>query len=360
MKRGLLLACALMVNASLASAEVVSAPLPDRHIQTAIERETYTIAVDADIYGETIDRVQAYRVTTLDWGENPEEAFDLALWFDETVPLEKKDYDSIAFFPQGQEERILWRDEARFSPYAITFQRETHARLEFPFERLAVEGIVESVDAQLLEGFSLQQAEQGINPILDALGVTIQREPVFVSCMTLGDWQAETGKKLAYGVAPDEFVVEDWTEADESCLIHYRQLFHGLPMMETDEHMPGIVEWETPKTLVCALWSRRGLEKLEFPFVVGTQTALGEPFAPITADEALAACQSADMNLGEWRNLHISRIELGYVMLAKNIAQTEIEARPAWLIRIWGEILGNMESVVAAVDAQTGDMMLSL
>lgn len=101
MKRGLLLACALMVNASLASAEVVSAPLPDRHIQTAIERETYTIAVDADIYGETIDRVQAYRVTTLDWGENPEEAFDLALWFDETVPLEKKDYDSIAFFPTG-------------------------------------------------------------------------------------------------------------------------------------------------------------------------------------------------------------------------------------------------------------------
>lgn len=360
MKRGLLLACALMVNASLASAEVVSAPLPDRHIQTAIERETYTIAVDADIYGETIDRVQAYRVTTLDWGENPEEAFDLALWFDETVPLEKKDYDSIAFFPQGQEERILWRDEARFSPYAITFQRETHARLEFPFERLAVEGIVESVDAQLLEGFSLRQAEQGIDPILDALGVTIQREPVFVSCMTLGDWQAETGKKLAYGVAPDEFVVENWTQEDESCLIHYRQLFHGLPMMETDEHMPGIVEWETPKTLVCALWSRRGLEKLEFPFVVGTQTALGEPFAPITADEALAACQSADMNLGEWCNLHISRIELGYVMLAKNIAQTEIEARPAWLIRIWGEILGNMESVVAAVDAQTGDMMLSL
>ena len=58
--------------------------------------------------------------------------------------------------------------------------------------------------------------------------------------------------------------------------------------------MPGIVEWETPKTLVCALWSRRGLEKLEFPFVVGTQKALGEPFEPITADEALAACQAAD------------------------------------------------------------------
>ena len=46
-------------------------------------------------------------------------------------------------------------------------------------------------------------------------------------------------------------------------------------------------------------------------------------------------------------------------MLARNIAQTEIEARPAWLIRIWGEILGNMESVVAAVDAQTGEMLLN-
>ena len=162
-----------------------------------------------------------------------------------------------------------------------------------------------------------------------------------------------------YPTAPDESVIEDWTQEDESCLIHYRQLFHGLPMMETDEHMPGIVEWETPKTLVCALWSRRGLEKLEFPFVVGTQKALGEPFEPITADEALAACQAADMNLGEWRKLHVSRMELGYVMLARNIAQTEIEARPAWLIRIWGEILGNMESVVAAVDAQTGEMLLN-
>ena len=65
------------------------------------------------------------------------------------------------------------------------------------------------------------------------------------------------------------------------------------------------------------------------------------------------------MNLGEWRKLHVSRMELGYVMLARNIAQTEIEARPAWLIRIWGEILGNMESVVAAVDAQTGEMLLN-
>lgn len=102
MKRGLLLACALMVNASLASAEVVSAPLPDRHIQTAIERETYTIAVDADIYGETIDRVQAYRVTTLDWGENPEEAFDLALWFDETVPLEKRITTASRFSHRGK------------------------------------------------------------------------------------------------------------------------------------------------------------------------------------------------------------------------------------------------------------------
>lgn len=140
MKYGLLLACALLANVNLASAEVVSAPLPDRHIQTTIERQAYTIAVDADIYGETIDSAQAYRVTTLDWGENPEDAFDLALWFDETVPLAKKNYDSIAFFPQGEEDQILWRDEARFSPYAITFQRATHARLEFPFERLAVEG----------------------------------------------------------------------------------------------------------------------------------------------------------------------------------------------------------------------------
>lgn len=360
MKKGWLLACMLMMTSSLASAEIVNAPMPDRHIQTTIEHATYTITVDADVYGEGIGSVQAYHVTTLDLGMNPEKKFDLSLWFDESIPLEKKYYDCPAFFPQGESENILWRDEARFSPYYIYFHRATQARLEFPLERQGVNGLSESVNTELPEGLSLEQAALQISPILDALDVTIQREPVLVSSMTLEDWQSETAKKMEYGVAPNDYIIEDWTEADESCLIHYRQLFHGLPMMETDEHMPGIMEWETPETMVYAVMSRRGLEKLEFPFVVGAQEPLGEPFTPISADNAMAQFKASELKLDEWSQLHVSRIELGYVMLARNIAQTDIEARPAWLIRIWGKTLGDTFSVVAAVDAKTGEMLLSL
>ena len=44
-------------------------------------------------------------------------------------------------------------------------------------------------------------------------------------------------------------------------------------------------------------------------------------------------------------------------MLAKNRARTDLEARPAWLIRIWGEIFGETQSVAVAVDAQTGTII---
>ena len=63
------------------------------------------------------------------------------------------------------------------------------------------------------------------------------------------------------------------------------------------------------------------------------------------------------MNLDGWQNLRVSRLELGYIMLAQNLAKTEIDARPAWLIRIWGEIFGETESIAVAVDAQTGNIL---
>lgn len=44
-------------------------------------------------------------------------------------------------------------------------------------------------------------------------------------------------------------------------------------------------------------------------------------------------------------------------MLAKNRALTDLEAHPAWLIRIWGEIFGGTESVAVTVDAQTGTII---
>lgn len=92
--------------------------------------------------------------------------------------------------------------------------------------------------------------------------------------------------------------------------------------------MPGILEWETPLTMVSATVSRRGLERLNFPFVMGREAPLGEMFAPISPEEALSACGRANLQLDGWQNLHVSTIELGYVMLAKNRALTDLEARP--------------------------------
>ena len=210
---------------------------------------------------------------------------------------------------------------------------------------------------QLPQGFALTDAAESILPIAEALGVEVERRPVFVSVMTLADWQAETRQKLDRGVAPDERVIEDWTADDESVQLNFRQFFHGLPMLETDAHMPGILEWETSLTMVSTTVSRRGLERLDFPFVAGEEEAVGAPFSAISPEEALEACEKADLGLDGWQNIRVSRLELGYVMLAQNLAGTEIDARPAWLIRIWGEIFGETESIAVAVDAQTGNIL---
>lgn len=55
---------------------------------------------------------------------------------------------------------------------------------------------------------------------------------------------------------------------------------------------------------------------------------------------------------------HVSEIRLGYVMLAEDRALTQAMARPAWLIRIWGEFEGESESQMIAIDARTGESML--
>lgn len=353
MKRGTALTCALMIvmmNMPAASAE--------RNIVSTIRGADYAISVDADVYGEGTSGLQAYRVQTLDWGRNPETHFDLSLWFDADVPTEKADFDCTVFYPKGDETRLGERDEARFSPYGVSFMRATDARLTFPLDKWNYRRMQENPNAvQLPQGFALTDAAESILPIAEALGVEVERRPVFVSVMTLADWQAETRQKLDRGVAPDERVIEDWTADDESVQLNFRQLFHGLPMLETDAHMPGILEWETSLTMVSATVSRRGLERLDFPFVAGEEEAVGAPFSAISPEEALEACEKADLNLDGWQNLRVSRLELGYVMLAQNLAQTEIDARPAWLIRIWGEIFGETESIAVAVDAQTGNIL---
>ena len=119
MKRwGLLAAAALLsIGTALAAEE------PSRHIRTTISGEAYAVAVDAGVYGEEQKAVQAYRVTTLDLGKNPEAHFDLALWFGADALLEKTGGDYTIFYPKGEDAEVGARDEAGFSPYGLYFER---------------------------------------------------------------------------------------------------------------------------------------------------------------------------------------------------------------------------------------------
>ena len=194
MKRWGLLAAAALLSIGTALAEEE----PSRHIRTTISGEAYAVAVDAGVYGEEQKAGQAYRVTTLDLGKNPEAHFDLALWFGADALLEKTRMDSTVFYPKGEDAEIGARDEARFSPYGLSFERATNARLEFPVERWNYRQIQEKTNAaEIPEGISLTDATDSILSIASALGVTMERRPVFISAMTQADWQAETAQKTA-------------------------------------------------------------------------------------------------------------------------------------------------------------------
>ena len=155
MKRWGLLAAAALLSIGTALAEEE----PSRHIRTTISGEAYAVAVDADVYGEEQKAVQAYRVTTLDLGKNPEAHFDLALWFGTDALLEKTRTDSTVFYPKGEDAKVGARDEADFSPYGLSFERATNARLEFPVERWNYRRIQEKTNtAEIPEGISLTDA----------------------------------------------------------------------------------------------------------------------------------------------------------------------------------------------------------
>ncbi|MFR6027342.1 MAG: hypothetical protein ACLUMK_12675 [Christensenellales bacterium] len=49
--------------------------------------------------------------------------------------------------------------------------------------------------AEIPEGISLTDATDSILSIASALGVTMERRPVFISAMTQADWQAETAQR---------------------------------------------------------------------------------------------------------------------------------------------------------------------
>ena len=282
------------------------------YVTTTMKIGNQQVSIDAEIYGTEVERVQTYEVTNLDLGNKPEKRFDLSLEAEEAYyPIEK------------------WN-----------------------------RSVGERVEATPLEDFPIRAATEKIQPILTALGVEIQKEPVFAESFSVSDLEAATKAHREHGVSPDETLIEDWTKEDEYYELSYRQLFHGLPIMETDEHMPGIYEWETPRTVITAQVSRRGIEKLSLGFVPTEEKAIGEAFKPIPVWNALEACEGLSSTEVYLENAHVSEIRLGYVMLAENRALTQAMARPAWLIRIWGEFEGESESQMIAIDARTGESML--
>lgn len=330
-------------------------------VTTTMKIGNQQVSIDAEIYGTEVEHVQTYEVTNLDLGNEPEKRFDLSLWFGKGKELEKRRYDAIVFLTEGEE--VFWKkDCARFSPYGQLFLRATQWRLEaeavyYPIEKWN-RSVGERVEATPLEDFPIRAATEKIQPILTALGVEIQKEPVFAESFSVSDLEAATKAHREHGVSPDETLIEDWTKEDEYYELSYRQFFHGLPIMETDEHMPGIYEWETPRTVITAQVSRRGIEKLSLGFVPTEEKAVGEAFEPIPVRDALEACERLGSTEVYLEHAHVSEIRLGYVMLAEDRALTQAMARPAWLIRIWGEFEGESESQMIAIDARTGESML--
>ena len=135
--------------------------------------------------------------------------------------------DSTVFYPKGEDAEIGARDEAGFSPYGLYFERATNARLEFPLERWNYRQIQEKTNAaEIPEGISLTDATDAVFcPLQSALGVTMERRPVFISAMTQADWQAGTAQKMARGHCPHERIVSDWTKEDESVQLNYKAVF---------------------------------------------------------------------------------------------------------------------------------------
>ena len=360
--------------AGTASAELAPPAAPDDHIRTAFEMGGVPVAVDADVYGAHVERVQAYEVTALNLGAQPEAAFDLSLWFGERPVAGRAtrwQADDVVFWPEGEAlANSVTQDSASFSPWGVAFRRSTARRLDaesawYPAEKKCLWDVWKA-DVQLdaLDGFAVSDALAELDPILDALGVTAGTQPVNGAALTLEELRAATQAHLAFGAAPDEAVIRDWTREDEHYELYLPQLYHGLMILPTQQYMTGIYGLETPHATVDAKISRRGIESLNLGFVPGEEEASGDPFAPITVQEALAACgrlESCEESRA-WVNPHVSRIDLGYVMLTQDRAVTKAKARPAWIMNVVYTHETDAEqgerACVIAVDAQTGEMLL--
>ena len=88
MKRwGMALLAALTLTAGAARAEIAAQAEPDGHITASVVIDGKNVAVDADVYGGTVQSVQAYRVWPRNDGESPA---DERLWLGDSAIADRK------------------------------------------------------------------------------------------------------------------------------------------------------------------------------------------------------------------------------------------------------------------------------
>ena len=382
------LLAALTLTAGAARAEIVPAAAPDGHITQSVVIDGKNVAVDADVYGETVRQVQAYRVWPRNSGESPA---DVRVWLGDSEIVDRRDKRTENdVYMRAESGAQLW-----LTSYLTRFEGASCERLNaegYYFLKLydwadSTNIYPERVEMEELEGFTVDEAIGSLAPMMDALGVTLEAQPFYGFTVSLDKLNTALAAHLDYGVSPTEVVVEDWSKADEHYRLRLPTRLHGLPVMPWRVLMNTLAGEETADAAVCAWVSRQGVAFMDIEFVPGREEAVGEPFAPISAQEALEICaREAKSPVKEWglgeRNLHytgvnnprVSEMKLGYVLCPEGSGESCM-ARPAWFFRItydtvalhvvsdWGD--GPVEheeaetwSQTVAVDAQTGDMLL--
>lgn len=361
--RALLLAAALMALSAAAAAELVPPDAPDGHIVQTLSIDGGDVAVNADVYGASVETVQAYWLSQKTFGKKPESTIDLTAFLGKEPVLERLTMwtaEDVRFEAAGASLSV--------SPWGVGLRRSEAERFENLQEAFLLNSVAERLEIRDLPSFSLEEAIARLGPMLDSLGITAVNRPVDGVSLSLDELRDAAEARLAYGVRPDEMVFTAYTEEDECYSLLLPYLYHGLMVMPTSEHLPYTNQYETPFANVNALISRRGVETLALDFIPGKERADGEPFQPISVEEALLACEGLPRKVGweECGNARINEIRLGYVFLSRNLSTTEVRARPAWIMYVFSddvgqETIGDEGSVrrdCIAIDAQTGENLI--
>ena len=379
---GLLLGAALMIAPCAVRAEIVPAQLPDAHIARSVMIDGIEVTVDADVYGANVDKVQAYQVKKQDLGKTPEAKVDLSAWIgnEEIVRRTEPEENDIRF-------ETASGAQVQLADYMHSFRgagcdRLDGARLGVMMTYAWADNTSlypETPQIAQLPGMSVSEAVQKLAPIMEQLNVTLVDEPFDGIRLGLDELNEATRMHLEEGVAPNQTLTEGWTAEDEHYCLRLPMLYHGLRIMPWQENTKKLDFDNTPDAYAYAWITRQGVEKLVMDFVPGEEKAVGDAFVPISAEEALDACerelkkQEKNWGIGESAeilNPHISRMWLGYVMMPDHVDKSRLStnvfrATPAWLMSIYYDNseqkpMGNASwQKNVAIDARTGESLLS-